>query len=618
MDPLTKLALQHMDPLSNILKENVEMNIPNFDKPIFTPIQIWNNKKTSILNKYTTSNKISVVSSYLTDGDKIVVKNQNSVVDKVQHRLEQLDWCEETFKKKLELTQAEYIGRIDMLNKELVSAWNSEQRVKAVKIVIQCAKLLADTDIMSFYPSKFVLITEILDIFGHFVYDRLKHIAETKTGSNKVYKLPENFTPDMISDSAKETCLNWFHKIASIRELVPRLYVELAIIRSYSFLSTKEGPDTLFRITKMINGIGNPLAAIYARCYLCKIAQTVPNCNSNSCVLENLQYIIENHHHLFNQGMNAAIKREEISIHKYLDLYTPALDFIMEIIVNDATDDILDKIFNQCLQKGRSSLILNTILSVFKPSYVSNRTVEFLEMIGQCAEDGYPVSGLLCSLGNSLGKYPPSSDQRKPILRNIGKYSNAFHDLDNYISFVEAWMPFIANNFKVREINTMLGDIISRISGRTDCENYVNQFKNIVKIIVQDVEDFEALFMVDNFLPFLDLFQQEIVKVEVCKMILTCCKNDAKITDPMIISSLSFLCSILHDSVDALTPDDELRQIGQIICNIIRKIDYGRDFEQQLNFYVEARGSFANIDSVLIELIQKTNFLMRTLASELP
>lgn len=53
-------------------------------------------------------------------------------------------------------------------------AWDSEQRVKAFKIGIQCSKLLSDVNVMQFYPSKFVLITDILDTFGVLVFDRLK------------------------------------------------------------------------------------------------------------------------------------------------------------------------------------------------------------------------------------------------------------------------------------------------------------------------------------------------------------------------------------------------------------------------------------------------------------
>lgn len=71
------------------------------------------------------------------------------------------------------------MGRIEQLNKELVSAWNTEQRVKALKIAIQCAKLLSDTDVLCFYPSKFVLITDILDIFGKLVFDRLQSKSDS-------------------------------------------------------------------------------------------------------------------------------------------------------------------------------------------------------------------------------------------------------------------------------------------------------------------------------------------------------------------------------------------------------------------------------------------------------
>ena len=44
-------------------------------------------------------------------------------------------------------------------------------------------------------------------------------------------------------------------------------------------------------------------------------------------------------------------------------------------------------------------------------------------------------------------------------------------------------------------------------------------------------------------------------------------------------------------------------------CNLsFPQVNFGRDFEQQLNFYVEARANFSNIDSVLVVLVQVSGY----------
>jgi len=89
---------------------------------------------------------------------------------------------------------------VQELNTSLIQAWQEDQRVKSLKIVIQCAKLLSDISVIQFYPSKFVLVTDILDTFGRLVYDRIIDKATltttAKTGSAR--HSTEMLTPDQV------------------------------------------------------------------------------------------------------------------------------------------------------------------------------------------------------------------------------------------------------------------------------------------------------------------------------------------------------------------------------------------------------------------------------------
>lgn len=139
----------------------------------------WSARRSTILLKYTTAEKLTIVSSFLHGGE--LVKTQITFSEKVKNRLEQLqldDFDENSIRRVNDLTQQEYQSRIEQLNQGLIQAWKTDERVKALKIAIQCTKILADTSVISFYPSQFVLITDILDNFGKLVFERLRTKAD--------------------------------------------------------------------------------------------------------------------------------------------------------------------------------------------------------------------------------------------------------------------------------------------------------------------------------------------------------------------------------------------------------------------------------------------------------
>ncbi|XP_033326331.2 VPS35 endosomal protein-sorting factor-like [Megalopta genalis] len=618
-DPLSQFARQELDPLSKMAADewDYSSNTTTTSKKVKDTaeelVEPWSTRRNAILSKYTTSEKLSIVTSFLSGGEKVVkVQPTGGVVDKVRTRLEQLDDFEEgSVRQMLDLSQQQYTARIEQLNSELVQAWHSDQRVKALKIAIQCAKLLVDTSVTAFYPSKFVLITDILDIFGKLVYERLKVKAEYyKPGSKVPTSLPDNFTPDMVPENAKETCRNWFYKIASIRELVPRLYVEMAIIKSYSFLTTSEFNSALLRITQMIRGIGNPLIAVYARCYLCRVGLALNKTSDFEFIRNNFYDFLCTYQQLFSPFIKDGLSKQNMTIYSYLNLYSPALDWILQILVATTPENQLEGVISQCRKQKNSSLLLNSVLTAFKPSYIAARAINFLNLITVIQDDGYPQYQLYRSFGECLIHESPPKEDCQTILNIIWKYLTDLTNPNKFMQCVEIWIQFTAIHFSVNELNLFFGKIIDRLNPNKNFEHHYTQLQNIIEKIVAHTQDFESLLAMDNFLPFIDLFHKETVKVEVCKTIIEgLSAQSSSITDPIVINALMFIARIMHDSVSALTVEDEKRQIGQLICSLVQRVDYDRDFEKQLNFYAEARAAFPNLDSVHVQLVQCVNRL---------
>ncbi|XP_077979506.1 VPS35 endosomal protein-sorting factor-like [Glandiceps talaboti] len=615
-DPLSAFA----DPLSQAAAELALNKTDSKGKKktsINDDFEPWSAKKAGILSKYTTSEKLSITTSFLSaaDKEKVVVKTQvaqSTMSDKVKHRLEQLDDFEEgSVKEMLNLSQQDYVHRIDELNQAMISAWEQDQRVKTLKIAIQCSKLLADKSVIQFYPSKFVLITDILDTFGRLVFERIRlKSSYYPPGSRIPMTLPENFTPEQVPDSAKETCRNWFFKIASIRELIPRLYAEAAILKCYSFLTSGEYSQALLRLANQMRGIGDPLVAVYARTYLCRVGMSVaPEFKDHG--INNFYDFLSTYTQLQGDSVQNILAVQRLDMSAYLSLYSPALDWILQCISYEASDETLTEILAKCKKQCNSALLLNSIMSAFKPDYIASRVLKFLEMIKECEESGFPKHNLYRSLGVNLVLANPPEDQRRTVLNEVWKVVMKLKNPTDYISCAEIWIEYPCKHFSKREINTLLGDIIKHMTPDRAFEDFYPQLTSVISKVLANFHDFSELFGMDKFLPFIDMFQKESVKVEVCKTIMEAYikAHSQGTSDPVIINALMFVCKTMHDSVNALTLEDEKRAIGHLICEFVRKVSFDRDFEQQLSFFVESRATFSNLESVLIQLVHSVNLL---------
>ena len=108
-----------------------------------------------------------------------------------------------------------------------------------IRIAIQCAKLLNDVASPVFYPQKFILLTDILDEFGRLVLGRMKKLTKEHSGGKVIIEDDTPIDFSLIPDKVQEICMNWFLKSACIREVLPRIYLELSLVHCHKFMNRR-------------------------------------------------------------------------------------------------------------------------------------------------------------------------------------------------------------------------------------------------------------------------------------------------------------------------------------------------------------------------------------------
>nr|SVE69681.1 EOG090X02HV [Eubosmina coregoni] len=613
-DPLSQ-ALEGQDPLSQFSstadddRDNVKSILPISQLESDDEVsQEWLKHRTAILSKFTTTEKLSITSSFLQGGEKLVVKQQ--INDKMKHRLQQLDDFEENVSEHKGLSRDDYVTRITQISHELHHAWALDQRVKALKIVIQCSKLLLETHPFAFYPSKFALITDVLDNFGRMVFERIADKGDIRLVN---HQLPKHFKPEYVPETARETCRNWMYKISSVRELLPRIYVEMAVLKSYSFLMNTSFSEILIRLSRSIRGIGNPLVAVYARCYLMRVGRE-KFIRDQSFVVANVTDFLLSYNQLYSASLQTELTVFRTDLSHYLSLYTPALDWMMQTLARFGQYSALDAVWQQCFSLTEPGLLWLSILSQFPEDFVHPKCIDLALCITTTPSTGVSANQLMTVMGQILSRFNSnSSSENKPVkmLQIVWPYMTRLEDVDAYVNCTEAWMPYLIRHWRSKEIHRIINEMIDHLRPKAQ-PYHVPQLNNIVHAIIRsDQIDYQSLFAKDSLLGLLDVYPDNQSKSEAAKILLQqfFINFDRPLTQSAVVENLLIFGRILHDTLNAQSVEDEKRQIGELAISLIERVDFGRDFQQMLSFYGDARAAFTNLDPVLAHLVQMINRL---------
>ncbi|OQR70016.1 UPF0505 protein C16orf62-like [Tropilaelaps mercedesae] len=579
-DPLSAFADQELEDSFAKQRVCLEEDTPMGD--------IWPSKKAGILSRFGSGvERLSLASSYLSGEMPSPISSSS--------RHEQLDSFEEGSIKELRnLSVQEYTQRLLELKSAMVAAWNRDEKVNALKMVIQCSKLLVDADSsVRFYPAKFVLITDIVDLFGELVFERL-HAKHRES-----------------QDGAAETARNWFYKIASIRELIPRFYVEACILESYRFLDPKgaQMQKTLLRLAKTITGIGDPLVAAYARCYLTRIGSRVAP-NSREHLSELMFGLLVTYGQLESSIVEERLKSDLVDLPSYYALFMPALEFLLQWVTQTASDKQLGDLLNKCTQRN-SALLLNALLTAMRPQFVAQRAELIVEKVNEADTVTAPRGQLYRSLGLCLMVEDPPEGVRVKVLNQVWKHVARFKNSADYMSCAEVWVDYVCRHMDFADINTFIAVTIKQMNVDRAYERHQSQLYAIIDRIASNVQDLVSLFNMDRLLPLLDLIQKEPYKTDACRSLLDTFTRRQKDStcEAVLVSSLMHVSKTMLSSVTALTLDDSRRSLASLVCGFINRIEYPDDVEAQLSFFIDARACLGTLDDVLIHLVHAVNRL---------
>ena len=387
---------------------------------------------------------------------KLVSGSADLRMGKGRSRLHQLDSKKHRSAKIASITAEEFESQFQKLKSNMLQFWSKDNKVSCLKICIQCAKLLNDVETPTFYPQKFMIMTDILDIFGTLVFDRMKKMSFEMQGYQDWQAILDQdldfrSTPDVVMEKAQ----NWQLKIACIREVLPRVYLELALVNCKRFMNKRLEVSDLDRLGFMVRGVAEPMSATYVSAYLARVGNEIdPNAkdyliNIIQCMYKHWEFAIEYGH-------------PNVEAKQYFKLFEPAIQWIFYCAGQGSSEKHFKKIIKMYNAHKKEAVILRSIIDYYPSNIIQKYANDILEEIKMFADDRERLI-LVKSLGIVFIKNKPRSNSLKLGYLNYGwdQLSKA-KDAVLFMDVATVLVEFAIKNMKQQSVNNFITEIFKR------------------------------------------------------------------------------------------------------------------------------------------------------------
>lgn len=137
-----------------------------------------------------------------------------------------------------------------------------------------------------------------------------------------------------------------------------------------------------------------------------------------------------------------------------------------------------------------------SVMQSFRPEFISVKALDFVLILSKTDNEGFTRGTLFRQFGNILSLFPCPVDERLMVLNEAWKAINTITNVDDYVSCVELWAKFVAENFDLEIMNKFLGDILQRIGLKRAFERHYQELLGLVEKIVMNTKDFEGLLTI--------------------------------------------------------------------------------------------------------------------------